>query len=108
MDENVKLNFSSTLEGSVLMLTCENEMSNINTTDEILHVTCHSNRSWIPDPAQFTCTPFTTVPSATGTIHIIIVFSYTETNKTLITRYVYTLSAITFSASCKAYRDKLL
>ena len=77
------------------MLTCENEMSNINTTDEILHVICDSSGNWIPDPAQFTCTPFTTVPSATGIIHIIQLLLllyfhiYTET-KTLITRYIHT------------------
>ena len=60
-NRNVKLNYSSTLESSVLILTCENEMSNINTTDEeILSVTCHSNGSWIPNPADFTCS-FTTV-----------------------------------------------
>ena len=59
-DRNVKLNYSSTLNGSVLILTCENEMSNINTTDEqIINVTCHSNGNWIPDPAEFTCSLFT-------------------------------------------------
>ena len=52
MNKNVKLNYSSTLNGSVLLiLTCES-----NTTDEqILHVTCHSNGTWIPDPDQFNC-----------------------------------------------------
>ena len=61
----VKLNYISTLDGSVLTLTCENEMSNMNTTDEeILNVTCHSNGSWIPDPADFirSCSPLITVP----------------------------------------------
>ena len=63
---NIKLNYSSTLDGSVLILTCENEMSSINTTDEeILSVTCHSNGSWIPNPADFTCSLFTTVPPGT-------------------------------------------
>ena len=62
MNRNVKLNYSSTLDGSVLILTCENEMSNVNTTDEqILSVTCHSNASWIPNPAEFTCLSFTTI-----------------------------------------------
>ena len=63
MNRNVKLNYSSTLDGSVLILTCENEMSNINTTDEqIFIMTCHSNGNWIPDPADFTCSSFITVP----------------------------------------------
>ena len=50
------------------MLTCENDMSNIqfNTTDEeFLYVTCHSSGNWIPDPTQFTCSPSTTVPPTT-------------------------------------------
>ena len=59
VDRHVKLNYSSTLDGSVLTLVCENE---INTTGkEILSVTCHSNGNWIPDPAKFTCSSFTTV-----------------------------------------------
>ena len=65
MDRNVKLKYNSTLEGSILMLTCENDISNIqfNSTDkEFLYVTCHSSGNWIPDPAQFTCLPPTTVP----------------------------------------------
>ena len=64
MDKNIKLNYSSTLEGFILVLTCVNEMSNMNTTDaEVLNVTCHSNGSWIPDPADFiqACSPVTTV-----------------------------------------------
>ena len=70
MNSNVKHNFSSTLEGSVLTLTCENEiasiMHNMNTTDEqIINVTCHSSGNWIPDPTQFTCSPSTTVPPGT-------------------------------------------
>ena len=70
MNRNVKLNYSSTLDGSVLILTCENEMSNVNTSDEqipqILSVTCHSNGNWIPNPANFTCTSFTT-----GIVHLV-------------------------------------
>ena len=65
VDSNVKLNYTSTLEGSVLMLTCENEMPNVNTTDKlILHVTCHRNGNWIPNPADFikSCSSFTTAP----------------------------------------------
>ena len=69
MNRNIKLNFSSTLEGSVLTLTCENEMSNINTSSQtdkqILNVTCHSDRSWIPNPAYFVecCSTVATTPS---------------------------------------------
>ena len=63
MNGNVKLNYTSTLEGSVLTLTCENDKSTMNITDEqILNVTCHSNRSWIPDPDDFICSSFTTAP----------------------------------------------
>ena len=55
MDGNVTLNYSSTLEGSksVLILTCE------NSNEEILSVICHSSGNWIPDPAQFICSFFT-------------------------------------------------
>ena len=58
---NAKLNYSSTLEGSILILTCENDTS----TDELtLSVTCHSNGSWIPDPLDFICSEsLTTIPS---------------------------------------------
>ena len=65
VNRHVKLNYTSTLDGSVLILTCENEMLNMNTTDEqTLSVTCHSDGNWIPDPADFTCSSFTT-----GTVH---------------------------------------
>ena len=63
VDSNVKLNYTSTLEDSVLILTCENEIPNVNATDKlILHVTCHNYGSWILDPADFikSCSPFTT------------------------------------------------
>ena len=67
MDGNIKLDYSSTLEDSVLTLTCENEMSNMNTTEsdaKILNVTCDSNGRWIPDPTDFipSCSPFTDQP----------------------------------------------
>ena len=65
MNSGVKLNYSSTLDCSVLILTCENVISNVNTTEEqILSVTCHSNGSWIPDLADFieSCSSFTTAP----------------------------------------------
>jgi hypothetical protein len=76
VDRNVKLNYSSTLEGSVLTLTCENEIFNKNiTAEEILSVICHSNGSWIPNPFDFiqSCLPFSTTASPTpGTNNIII------------------------------------
>ena len=57
VNRHVKLNFSSTLEGSVLTLTCENEnlMSTTNAADEqVLQVICLSNTtSWNPDPTDF-------------------------------------------------------
>ena len=61
----VKLNYSSTLDGSVLILTCESVISIVNTTEEqIFSVTCHRNGSWSPDPAEFieSCSSFTTAP----------------------------------------------
>ena len=72
VDCNVKLNYTSTLEGSVLTLTCENEIPNINTstTDkQSLSITCHSNGDWIPNPANFikSCSSFTTAPP--GILH---------------------------------------
>ena len=71
VDRNVKFNYSSTLEGSVLILCCENEMFNMNTTDEqVLKVTCHSNGNWISDPAEFTYSSFTTpVPGIVHSVH---------------------------------------
>ena len=74
VNNNVKPNYNSTLDGSVLILTCENEIDistymHMNTTDEqVLRVTCHSSGNWIPDPAQFTCSEFATVPPSTGII----------------------------------------
>jgi hypothetical protein len=64
VERNVTLNYSSTLEGSVLTLTCENDTSRF-TEEQILSVTCHSSGNWIPDPTQFTCSKFTTVPPGT-------------------------------------------
>lgn len=59
-NREVKLNYSSTLYGSVLILSCDNEMPNLNnvmnsTDEQVLNVTCNSNGKWIPDPAEFTC-----------------------------------------------------
>ena len=67
MNRYVKLNYSSTLEGSVLTLTCENEMSLNSTTEMTLSVTCDSNGSWIPNPADFiqSCSSFSTTGSPT-------------------------------------------
>ena len=70
MDRNIKLDYSSTLEGSVLTLTCENEMfnmSSIGSDAEILSVICDSNGRWIPDPIDFiqSCSPFSTTASPT-------------------------------------------
>ena len=59
VDSNVILDYSSTLEGSVLTLTCENDTSrSTDDSEEILSVTCHSSGNWIPNPAQFTCSSF--------------------------------------------------
>jgi hypothetical protein len=64
VNRNVTLFYNSTLEGSrsVLILTCKKLRS---TDEQILSVLCHSSGNWIPDPAQFTCSEFTTVPSGT-------------------------------------------
>ena len=52
----VNLSFNSTLEGSVLILTCQNEKL-MHTTDkckQTLEVICLSNTtSWNPDPTDF-------------------------------------------------------
>lgn len=74
MDSDVKLNhsYTSTQDGLVLILICENKMPNINTTDEeIFRVTCHSNGSWIPNPTDFikSCSLFTTVTVSPGIYH---------------------------------------
>jgi hypothetical protein len=62
VNRNITLNYSFTLEGSVLTLICENDAS---IDEQILSVTCHSSGNWIPDPAEFTCSEFITVPSGT-------------------------------------------
>ena len=83
LNKNIKLNYSSTLEGSRLTLACENDniiMSNINASTTILNVTCHSDRNWVPNPADFieSCSTITTAPpSAPGikkhSVHNIII-----------------------------------
>ena len=79
MDSNVELNFTSTLDGPVLILSCENEMSNINTTDEqILSVICHSNGSWVPDPAEFIESSFTTASPGTKQNFLILQIVFTN------------------------------
>ena len=68
VDRNVILNYSSTLEGSVLTLTCTCEHDTSTDHDGgilRLSVTCHSSGNWIPDPVHFTCSEFTTVSSGT-------------------------------------------
>ena len=67
MDRNVTLNYNSTLAGSssVLVLTCEGDIPAVSIIKQIITVTCHSSGNWIPDPAQFTCSRPTTVPSGT-------------------------------------------
>ena len=70
VNRNLKLNLISTLEGSLLTLTCENEISLNSANETSLNVTCDSNGSWIPNPADFiqSCSPFsTTVSPTTGT-----------------------------------------
>ena len=81
MNRYVKLNYSSTLEGSVLILTCDSEklMSNtkLNATGEqVLEVICHSNTtSWNPDPTDFieSCSSFylNTVPAGIIRLHVV-------------------------------------
>jgi hypothetical protein len=81
VNRNVKLNYSSTLEGSVLTLTCENEIliANMNTTgagEEILHVTCHSNGNWIPSPADFIQSCTTVSPTTGTTFSLMYMYTY--------------------------------
>ena len=54
VNRNIKLNFSSTLEGAVLILTCDNYLtSNTNVTDQqSLTVICHSNTTIVGIPIQ--------------------------------------------------------
>ena len=72
MNRNIKLNFTPTLEGAILILTCDNYL-NVNATDkQILIVTCHSNTtSWNPDPADFidSCLPLSVTNLHRGIIH---------------------------------------
>ena len=66
-DRNLKLDYSSTLEGSVLTLTCENEMFNMNII---------GSDAEVPDPADFiqSCLLFsTTVSPTTGTNYFSII-----------------------------------
>ena len=65
VDRNVMLNYSSTLEGFILTLTCQNEIDILHissnaTNEQILSVICHSSGNWIPDPTQFNCSSSTT------------------------------------------------
>ena len=85
LDRNVIFNYSSTLEGSILTLTCENDTP---TDGEILRLsmTCHSSGNWIPDPAQFICSPFTTVPPGTG---ILIHSTPQSSGSKYLSHYIY-------------------
>ena len=47
------------------------EKFNDTIIDEVLNATCHSSGKWIPDPAQFTCLSFTTVPPGAEIYYII-------------------------------------
>ena len=63
LNRYIKLNLSSTLEDSVLILTCENE--NLMSSTNVLEVICHSTAtslSWNPDPTDFieSCSSITT------------------------------------------------
>jgi hypothetical protein len=64
LGRNVTLNYTSTLEGSVLTLTCENDTCR-SINEQTINVTCHSSGNWIPDPTQFTCSSFITIPPGT-------------------------------------------
>ena len=73
MNRNVKLTYSSTLEGSFLILTCENEISNMdtdNTDEQIFIVTCHSSGNWIPNPIELTCSSVTAAPPGIGILGV--------------------------------------
>ena len=56
LNSNINLHFSSTLAGSVLILTCQNDTVTDH-DEQILIATCHRNGSWIPNPAQYKCAP---------------------------------------------------
>ena len=62
------LNYTSTLDGSVLMLTCENDTARL-THEQINIAMCHSSGKWIPDPTQFTCSSLKSVPPGAETTH---------------------------------------
>ena len=99
VDRNVMLNYSSTLEGSVLILICENEpISNMNITDEqTLSVTCHSNGNWIPNPAQFTCSSFTT---QTTVSHLQIIIISRDAHAEFICSSSFLLHHLVLSTQC--------
>ena len=90
VDRNVILNYSSTLEGSVLTLTCTCNYATSNDGEIFrLNMTCHSSGNWIPDPADFTCSEFTTVPSGT---EILIHSSPQSSGSKYLSHYSYLLS----------------
>ena len=59
----VMSSYSSTLDGSILILTCKDDTSR-STVEQVFHVTCHSNGSWIPNPADFTCSSLNIITTA--------------------------------------------
>ena len=81
VNRNVKLNYTSTLDGSALILACETAMFNKTTNEQFLNVICHSNGRWIPDPAEFTCLSSTTVlPGIVWLYHWILCHYYGHIN----------------------------
>ena len=63
LDNDVMLNYSSTLDCSVLILTCKD--GTFRSTDkQILQMTCYSNENWIPNPSQFTYSSLTEITTA--------------------------------------------
>ena len=79
--------YSSTLDGSVLILTC-NDTFNI-TDEQILIVICHSDGNWIPDPAKFTFSSFTTILPGIFKVHLST--NSSSSNYHALSRYGYPL-----------------
>ena len=49
---NVNVNYSSTLEGSMLHFSCVEGYL----PSDVFTATCHPNGSWVPDPTSHVCT----------------------------------------------------
>lgn len=54
-DENLILNYNSTLEGSKVIFRCKDEFYPTN----IFIATCYKKYGWIPDPDEHTCADVT-------------------------------------------------